>query len=187
MLELLEFVWTPQFLHGFPHTIFKSCFGESWIVGRYLLATPDYFQPMFVFLVHSRYLAHLNNSNTDSDKFHSIIYRQSDLDASSITGATCGSTHDDVQSGMLRLQQRSMRGRGLEGDHILMKRQMFDPRRTRCPLSVRLDYKLFRELANNGENPMAVVLYIIQIVRKRAIRHHLLPDNWREGRGGEGG
>lgn len=106
----------------------------------------------------SRYIAHLNNSDLDSDKFHSIIYRQSDLDASSITGATCGSTHDDIQSSMLRLQQRR---RGLEGDHTLRKRQMFDRRRTRCPLSVRLDYKLFRELDGNGENPMAVVLNII--------------------------
>ena len=59
-----------------------------------------------------------------------------------------------------------MRGRGLEGDHVLMKRQMFDPRRTRCPLSVRLDYRLFRELDNNGENPMAVVLNIILRVRR---------------------
>ena len=54
-----------------------------------------------------RYDADLN----ENDTFHSLMYRQSDLDHSSLSGGSCGSASQQVQRSMLGLQLSSYQQR----------------------------------------------------------------------------
>jgi hypothetical protein len=67
---------------------------------------------------------------------------------------------------MLSLQRTGVKGQGVEDGHTLKKRQASNERRVRCPLSVRLDYKLFKILDGTGEDPEGVLLSMILRVRK---------------------
>ena len=100
---------------------------------------------------------------------HSIIYRGSDLDLSTVTGATCGSTHDDIQQEMLMTQ---MIGYTRDKGRRLRKRQQnppypdypnADPSRARCWLNVIGDFKFVQSVGGTG-TAMAQLLNIIQQV-----------------------
>ena len=117
--------------------------------------------------MHTRMCTHryLNDSS-----HHSIIYRGSDLDLSTVTGATCGSTYDDIQQEMLMTQ---MIGYTRDKGRRLRKRQQdppysrfpdADPNRARCWLNVIGDYKFVQSVGGTG-TAMAQLLNIIQQVQ----------------------
>ena len=88
----------------------------------------------------TRYAEDLDSSHSA----HSIIYRHSDLDTSSVTGASCGATNQALQSRLIELQRSALR-RGVEGEREagrrLFKRQQRDTSKIRCWLHITADYK----------------------------------------------
>lgn len=116
---------------------------------------------MYMFVYTRRYV---NDSS-----YHSIIYRGSDLDLSTVAGATCGSTHEDIKQELLKTQ---MIGRARDKGHRLRKRQQTpyapqypnaDANRARCWLNVIGDYKFVQSVGGPG-TAMAQLLNIIQQV-----------------------
>ena len=112
---------------------------------------------------HSHTHRYLNDSS-----HHSIIYRGSDLDLSTVTGATCGSAHEDIQQELLKTQ---MLGGTRHKDYRLRKRQNdrypnfpdADPRLARCWLNVVGDYKFVQSVGGQGP-AMGQLVNIIQQV-----------------------
>ena len=106
----------------------------------------------------------------NESSYHSIIYRGSDLDLSTVAGATCGSTHEDIQQELLKTQ---MIGRTRDKGHRLRKRQNppyprfpnAEANRARCWLNVVGDYKFVQSVGGTG-TAMAQLLNIIQQVNK---------------------
>ena len=88
----------------------------------------------------TRYAEDLDSSHSA----HSIIYRHSDLDTSSVTGASCGATNQALQSRLIELQRSAVR-QGVEGEREdgrrLFKRQQRDTTRIRCWLRIIADNK----------------------------------------------
>ena len=106
-----------------------------------------------------RYSSHLN----ETDTFHSVIYMQSDLDHSTISGATCGSAHQDINKTVIQQQVTSYKQ--MPDEHMLRKRQNSrNTAKVRCWLNVVLDYKYYAELTSNNEDPASVLFGIILTV-----------------------
>lgn len=111
---------------------------------------------MITYIHTHRYSAHLN----DTDTYHSLIYRQSDLDHSSVSGAYCGSADSTINRTMLRLQNSAYEGRSDE--RVLKKRQATrNSAKIRCWLNLVLDNKYYEELTGNNEDPVSVLFGII--------------------------
>ena len=119
---------------------------------------------MFVLHVHAlgpslslcRYLR-------DADH-HSVIYRQSDLDLSTISGATCGSVHEDIRKEMLIMQDSIIRDAERFESERLKRQTSHDPLLVRCWLFAIADYKFVQALQSTGDDPLGVMLSIILTV-----------------------
>ena len=88
-------------------------------------------------LTPSRYL--------NDSQHHTIIYRKSDLDLSSVTGATCGSNHKDIHKNLFETQQR-------QTERLTKRQTNFDPLLVRCRLLVIGDYEFFLEHSDAGDS-----------------------------------
>ncbi|XP_064387576.1 adhesion G protein-coupled receptor L3-like isoform X2 [Halichondria panicea] len=91
---------------------------------------------------------------------HSVIYRHSDLDLSTVSRATCGSSHEALRRELLQLQDSVIRS---AESARLQKRQTtgFDSTLVRCWLYAIADYKFVTALEAAGDNPLSVMSTII--------------------------
>lgn len=100
--------------------------------------------------------------------FHSVIYRGSDLDLSTVKGAVCGAAHEDVQQEMLKTQMLL----GAEHKQRLRKRQTTntnrDAAKVRCWLNVIGDYKYVTSVGG-ASTAMGLLINIIQQVNVQYI------------------
>ena len=95
---------------------------------------------------------------------HSVIYRQSDLDLSTISGATCGSVHEDIRKEMLIMQDSVIRDAERFESDRLKRQTSHDPLLVRCWLFALADYKFVTALQSTGDDPVGVMLSIILTV-----------------------
>ena len=86
---------------------------------------------------------------SESDTFHSIIYRQSDLEKSSISGAACGSAKEELHKKLSILQRSVIRDEPTIAKRDLEKRQATrNTTHVRCWLNIIGDYKFYSELTS---------------------------------------
>ena len=96
---------------------------------------------------------------------HSIIYRQSDLDLTTVAGATCGSIHEDIRKEVLTMQESVIRdAEKIENERLKRQSSTHDPALVRCWLYALADYKFVQALTSAGDDPLGVMLSIILTV-----------------------
>ena len=94
---------------------------------------------------------------------HSVIYRHSDLDLSTVAGATCGSSNEAIRRELLQLQDLVIRS--AESARLQKRQTRFDSTLVRCWLYAIADYKFVAALEAAGDNPLGVMSTIILTVR----------------------
>jgi len=93
------------------------------------------------------FLRYLN----ECDTFHSVIYRQSDVDKSSFSRATCGSAKRELQRRLSNLQRSVIRDEPSIAKRDLEKRQASrNTSHVRCWLNVIGDYKFYDALTSGS-------------------------------------
>ncbi|XP_064387720.1 disintegrin and metalloproteinase domain-containing protein 10-like isoform X3 [Halichondria panicea] len=90
---------------------------------------------------------------------HSVIYRHSDLDLSTVAGATCGSSNEAIRRELLQLQDLVIRS--AESARLQKRQTRFDSTLVRCWLYAIADYKFVAALEAAGDNPLGVMSTII--------------------------
>ena len=107
---------------------------------------------------------HISRRYLRDASHHSVIYRHSDLDLSTVSRATCGSSHEALRRELLQLQDSVIRS---AESARLQKRQTtgFDSTLVRCWLYAIADYKFVTALEAAGDNPLSVMSTIILTVK----------------------
>ena len=104
---------------------------------------------------------YLNESNS----FHSIIYRHSDLDTSPIAGATCGSAKKALHKKLSILQQSVIRNERSIARRNLEKRQTTqDTNLVRCWLNVIGDNKVYGLTSGSQRDRVAQVTSLLSTI-----------------------
>ncbi len=94
---------------------------------------------------------------------HSVIYRHSDLDLSTVAGATCGSSQEAIRRELLQVQDSVIRS--AESARLRKRQTSFDSSLVRCWLYAIADNKFVTALEAAGDNPLGVMSTIILTVR----------------------
>ena len=123
---------------------------------------------------------YLNESNT----FHSIIYRHSDLDTSPIAGATCGSAKKTLHKKLSVLQQSVIRNERSIARRNLEKRQTTrDTSLVRCWLNVIGDNRVYGLTSGRETDRIAQVTSLLSTIISTASMIYERTDFNNDGQG----